>query len=139
MSILRLQKLLAKAEADVISLRRALDLLGGDATEAVIENHPTVLDQAIALDEERRSLGPAKRGHSKVNTKRTPVAQAADAGFVSKRKIQRQKAAAFLAQFDPVKPRQVQDRRLLRSYLHYGYLAEKGDGIIRTRKPWSVD
>jgi hypothetical protein len=134
MSIARLQKLLAKAEADAealrrsyeplikaeadaASIRRSIELLGGDQAEAAVENHPAVLAQAVALDETRR-------------------AQTADTGFTSDRERKRQHTAAVLAQFDRVKPRK--GTKGISALAQAGYVKRKGTGWVRTNKPFDI-
>ena len=115
----RLEKALAKHEHIVESLRLALEVMRGEAHASSAKRAPQVLAQAVQIDAGRRRGRPRNphRGH--------------------KVKDQRQRSADFLSQFDATTP-STHSVAGFASLIRRGYLKKKGEGYVRTSKPYEV-
>jgi hypothetical protein len=119
----KIERLLAHHEQIAAALRTTLGLLDEGAHETKQQRGSSVLADAMALDEARRSKG--KRKYKKAMNK----------AAVQER---RARSLAFLKQFDHEKPKRVPNARGIAPLLLHGYLKRKGDGYVRTAREFSV-
>jgi len=119
----RLDKLLEFHEDMARAVRLTIGALNGHATAAKQNGHTSVIEQAIELDDQRRTAKKAKRKKASGS----PEA-------VQKR---RRRSVKYLAGFDATHPRPSESG--MSSMIARGYLRKKGDGYIRTSKPFHVD
>jgi len=88
-----------------------------------------MFEAAIAIDATRRAKAPTTRRKAPPTTK---------AGLLA----QRQATVEFLGEFAANTPRLPADatgRRKLGVLIAHGYLKRKGDGFVRTAKPYHID
>lgn len=120
----RLRELLTYHEHAADSIRTVMALANGHAVKAKQNGHATVLAHALALDADRREVAPAKRKYHKGHT-----------AAVTKRRAH---TKAFLDHFSTTTPRTTTEgMKLIGSMVRYGYLKAKGDGYLRTDKPFT--
>ena len=162
----RLLRLLAYFENGAASVRATLGFLAHDPTgrngngngngHATNGDMPTALAAAVVLDQKRRGHSAAtKRKMSKIAKQRYAALVAGGAKAESVKvapgygstaaKIERRKASAdVLATFDTATPKPLvgsgrPGARLAAPLIRRGYLKKKGDGYVRTAKPFVVD
>jgi len=139
----QLRQMLAEYEQRAAAIRTTLDLLvnaqastngasSGSGTAAAL------LDQARAIDATRRASrnGATPRKHAGGRPPRGHRLQD-DPDYHSRAAVtaRRARTRRFLATLDPVTPRPAKFQGIGPLML-YGYIAKKGDGYIRTSKPF---
>ena len=88
-----------------------------------------------------KSVAERERRHARAATpapKKKPGTAARPGSFSDQRRRQRQQTAEYLAQFDTEEPRTIPSPAL-GAYVRRGYLKPKGDGYLRTSKPFTVE
>lgn len=132
----KLDRLIAEHEEIVRSLKLAKDLIEGDVREKKLKTNGALTE---ALAHEAVTRGPSKK-------KRSPLATGHRFGR-GRIAAQRARSEEFLAHFDTKKPTLPPSngngnpimRSALGPMVRRGYLAKKGDGYIRTTKPYVVN
>jgi hypothetical protein len=135
-AVTQIDRLVAQCEADIAALRRVRTMLNGTGPGEQ-SSVATVLDHAMSLDAERRM---ARRGlRQRAKASKALVARGGG-GTTEKPTLrqQRQRSADVLAQFDETEPRPSHGFRGMGSLVRRGYLRAKGDGYLRTSKPYVV-
>lgn len=138
-TLTHLHRLLAYFENGAASIRSTLALMAHDPTKGQPHTNghpnghvlPVVMRKALALDGLRR----AKLGRPKGSKTKRPTTS----GHGPRIMAQRARSAALLATFDPVTPRPAPPgTRSLGSLVRRGYVKQKGDGYVRTAKPYAI-
>lgn len=131
-----LRELLRTYEQKAEALRLILADATGLQRQSKRQQGGSVLQQAIALDAERRNGGtaPKRIGRPPKKGGRTSSKR----GYGSKETVteRRQRGANFLAAFSRTEPRQLGEHMGI--YVNRGYLVRKGDGYVRTGKEFVV-
>lgn len=120
----QLHALLDALETDAAAVRRTLALLNGHAEHKSQRRAPSILQQALAIDQTRRRQA-------------TPPPAPTKARWGEKRKLRREETARLLANFNPDEPQQLPGTRMS-VLIQHGYLKKKGSGYVRTSKPFTV-
>lgn len=115
----RLDRLIAEYEGKVSALRTVQGLLNGAAVVKKAATNGHLVSAALALDAARRQHKKTS-GRTKANQQR------------------RARSAAYLKKFDTKTPRPNGGNRGVSILIARGYLRKKGDGYIRTAKPFEV-
>jgi hypothetical protein len=148
----RLARLLAYHENAAASIRTTIALMaaaprdnrGGDRRSAAALNGngnghhlSPIMAEALAVDEKRRAAKSGRTPAKKNPTKKKP------GQHYRNLLAQRQRTANILKLFDTTEPRRGlpggKTSHALGIYTQRGYLQRKGDGYIRTAKPFIVD
>lgn len=140
----RLQQLLAYYENGAATIRRAIALLaefppggrrGGRGRAPASGGAPAVFDAAVALDAARR------RRAGEPEPPAPPRVRGAHSAMI---RANRKRTGALLARFArarspiPTSTLRQADARRIAVLLRWGLIARKGDGYVRTEKPFSV-
>lgn len=126
--ITTLSRLAAEYARHSATLYAAIDLLTLHQTGRKRTSIPAALDQAIAMDRERRETAGALNG-----------TRAPNGTYTAARLRKRQGTADLLAHFDPVAPRPAPatgGTARVGPLIRHGFLKKKGKGYIRTPKPF---
>lgn len=114
----RLEQMLDYHQTRADAIRITLELLDETITEVKQRTLSSVMDKAVALDQERRS--------KRVRQTHTVITE------------RRQKTAAILDSLDRTEPRPITERKHIATLLKNGYIKQKGDGFVRTAKKFNV-
>ena len=136
----RLLKMLAHYEQTAHAIRTVLDMLAISPARNGQPGKPIAppdIQKALQLDADRRLVKRQQRDRAAGRRQQAPRGSG-----VAKLRIQRQRSADFLSQFDPQVPKTQANLpikiRSMGSLVRRGYLKPKGDGWIRTAKPYDV-
>jgi hypothetical protein len=131
----RLLKLLAQHEAAADAIRTTLELLRADQGEERSARQGSVIEQALTLDAARRAkaTGNGASAAPAEKPRHPPGYGARDA-----ERARRNRTVAFLSLFSRDTPIPTSQKRLAGQLAALGYLRRKGEGFLRTAKPYEA-
>jgi hypothetical protein len=119
------------------ALRLAMEVLDGERTASKKRAVGGLLDEAIALDAERRARVKGKRKY----TRRKKSASKRGYGSQTLLHKRRVRTAQVLARLSETEPRKIRNapRIGIPALIRYGYVVSRADGYVRTSKAYTID
>jgi hypothetical protein len=127
----KMRRLQQEFQQKADALGMALEIVNGHDKQKKADQHEQLFE-AVRLDAARRK----RRGPYKVKLKGKTAKQgsATSRPKITLRAAKQKQAIKFLKKFDRETPRR--GGQGVSIYIQHGYLAKKGDGVIRTDKPY---